>query len=282
MQKIKNVFVDENGNRKHLLPKHRIPQAPPAPAAPLAARSVETAPLTSSHLMAQKATLSAVDTNMTRGSLVQEAAFAQPAMVQPASTVLTREATVLETIEKPVVVQERIHPIEKEEIQQIIYREREQLDVRQITQMLHETEIKPTLFEQRELPAERREAIVERAAPIEENVVLATREVNATKRTSVILEPIINEVIKKTVIEEVQPVLELDIIAPTVILNTQPIHEKVVEAPTVYREVRQVKELGTRYVELNHEHYNKDVHMNLGANSPMSGKLHNTAVPVSF
>lgn len=58
---------------------------------------------------------------------------------------------------------ERIHPVMKEEIQPVIYREREQLDVKQVTQMMHETQIQPTIIQQRELPAQTREAIIERA-----------------------------------------------------------------------------------------------------------------------
>lgn len=101
-------------------------------------------------------------------------------------------------------------------------------------------------METRELAPEYREAIVEKAAPIMENVVLPTTEIDAVQRSTVVHAPILNEVIKKTIIEEVQPVLERDVIVPTVVQNTQPIYEKIVEAPVVYREVREVKELGTR------------------------------------
>jgi len=132
----------------------------------------------------------------------------------------------------------------KEEIQPVIYREREQLDVKQVTQMMHETQIQPTIIQQRELPAQTREAVIERAAPIAENYIAPTREVDATLRTQVVHAPIVNEVIKKTIIEEIQPVLERDIIQSTVIQNTQPIYEKFVEAPTVYREVRTVVDRG--------------------------------------
>jgi hypothetical protein len=84
-------------------------------------------------------------------------------MMQPALGEVRAAPTVIETIQKDVVVQERIHPVMKEEIQPVIYREREQLDVRQVTQMMHETQIQPTLVQQRELAAEVRAPIVERA-----------------------------------------------------------------------------------------------------------------------
>jgi len=154
------------------------------------------------------------------------------------------EPTVIETIQKDVVVHERIHPVQKEEIQPVIYREREQLDVKQVTQLLHETQIQPTLVQQRELAPQVREAVVERSAPITENYVAPSREVDATLRSQVVHAPIVNEVIKKTIVEEIQPVLERDIIQSTVIQNTQPIFEKFVDAPQVYRETRVVQDRG--------------------------------------
>ncbi|PRP78226.1 hypothetical protein PROFUN_13979 [Planoprotostelium fungivorum] len=183
-------------------------------------------------------------------SLSQGYEMNQGVYVQSAqrSSITRTEPTIIETIQKDVVIQERIHPVEKEEIQPIIYREREQLDVKQVTQMLHETQIEPTIIQQRELPAERREAIIERGAPIQENIILPTVQRDATLRTQQIHAPIVEEIIKKTVIEEVQPVLERDVFVPTIIQNTQPIYEKIVEAPTVYREVRTVQELGTREI----------------------------------
>jgi len=146
------------------------------------------------------------------------------------------EPTRLETIQKDVVVHERIHPMQKEEIQPIIYREREQLDVKQVTQMMHETQIQPTMVQHMELPAERREAIIERSAPIAENYVESSRVIDATARTQVVHAPIVEEVIKKTIVQEVQPVLERDVIVPSVVQTTVPIYEKIIEAPHVYRE----------------------------------------------
>jgi len=170
---------------------------------------------------------------MNQGLMAGQTTYVQSAK---RASLVRAEPTIMETIQKDVVIHERIHPVQKEEIQPIIYREREQLDVRQVTQMMHETQIQPTIIQQRELPAERREAIVERGAPIAENFIAATREVDATMRTQVVHAPIVNEVIKKTIIEEIQPVLERDIIQSTVIQNTQPIYEKIVEAPLVTRE----------------------------------------------
>ncbi|PRP83755.1 hypothetical protein PROFUN_09087 [Planoprotostelium fungivorum] len=151
-----------------------------------------------------------------------------------------------EVIQKEVVVHEHIHPVQKEEIQPVIYREREQLAVKQVTERLHETEIKPTLIEQRELAPEVREVMVEKAAPIAENYVAPSVEVDATLRSQVVHAPIVNEVIKKTVIEEVQPVLERDVIQSTLIQETKNIYEKVVEAPVLQRETLVERDLGVK------------------------------------
>jgi len=186
-----------------------------------------------------------VDANLNSGlNSNLNAGASQGVYVQSAkrSSVVRSEPTIIETIQKDVVVHERIHPVQKEEIQPVIYREREQLDVKQVTQMLHETQIHPTIVHQRELPAERREAIVERAAPIAENYIAPTTTTDATMRSQVVHAPIVNEVIRKTIIEEIQPVLERDIIQSTVIQNTQPIYEKYVDAPSVSRETRVVVE----------------------------------------
>lgn len=118
-----------------------------------------------------------------------------------ANTTVLREPVMLERQEKEVVVHEHIHPVEKEEIQPIIHRgehlstflvckswlfaEREQLEVRQVTERLHETEVAPTIIEQRELAPEVREVVIEKAAPIAENVQIATVEVDATLKNQV-------------------------------------------------------------------------------------------------
>jgi len=182
---------------------------------------------------------------MTGGMMTNQTTYIQSG--QRASLGLTRaEPTVREVIQKDTVIHEHIHPVQKEEIQPIIYREREQLDVKQITQMMHETQIRPTILEQRELPAERREAIIERGAPIAPNMVLPSSQIDATTRTQIVHAPIINEVIKKTVVQEIQPVLERDVFQSTVIQNTLPIYEKIIEAPQVTREVVSTRvELGT-------------------------------------
>jgi len=151
----------------------------------------------------------------------------------------------LERIEKQQVVREHIHPVMKEEIQPVIYREREQLDVKQVTQMLHETQIQPTTVEERQLPAQYRENVYQNNRPVQENIVLPSRDVEQTSHTRIVHEPIVNETIRKTVVEEIQPVVERDVYQPTLVQTERPIYEKIVEAPIVTRQVIDTRELGT-------------------------------------
>jgi len=224
--------------------------------------AVHTAPHTHNHTTAthEAAAFRPAEELVAAPVVVEKVAVVEPVLVEkevivePVLAAAVAEPVKRELIEKDVVVHEHIHPVEKEEIQPIIHREREQLEVRQVTERLHETEIAPTLVEKRELAPEVREVVVERAAPIAENIQLPSVEVDATLKSQVVHAPIVNEVVKKTVIEEIQPVLEKDVIVPTLVQKTQPIYEKIVEAPIVIREELAVKELGQTTVvrELGH------------------------------
>lgn len=148
------------------------------------------------------------------------------APVLPTNTVV--DPVVIETIEKDVVVHERIHPIEKAEVQPIIYRERELMEVRQITEPLHETRLEPTVLKSRELPAEVRAVVVERGTtPVEELVIPSTSRTELAQRSTIVNEPIVKERIKRTIIEEIQPVLERDVIYTTIVQHTMPVYEKM-------------------------------------------------------
>lgn len=156
----------------------------------------------------------------------------------PVSQIGLRESPVdYRTVQKDVVVQESIHPSEETLIQPVIHREREQLDVRQVTELRRATETQPVTEERRELPAERRETINQRGI-IEENVIQPSRTVDDVVRTERVLEPIIEETITRRVVEEVQPVLKKDVYVPSVVKTTLPIYEKVVEPARVFKEER--------------------------------------------
>jgi hypothetical protein len=154
------------------------------------------------------------------------------------------EPAQVQVIEKGTVVHEHVHTLEKEEIQPIIHREREQLDVHQVTQQLHETQIQPTLVQRRELAAEVRAPIIEKSAPIQENIAIPSVDRDATMKSTQINAPIVEETIRKTVIEEIQPVLDRDVVQSTLIQERKDIYEKVVEAPSVTRSTTYVQDRG--------------------------------------
>ncbi|PRP82085.1 hypothetical protein PROFUN_03775 [Planoprotostelium fungivorum] len=246
MQKIKNIIhhtnqtntTDSNTTHHHtlggLLHRHREPERLPT------SEPVMTQPVPAAELVQRQ---EVHDELLTKKEVLVPVEVKKVEIVEPAVATTTVEPLNIKHVEKDVVVHEHIHPVEKEEIQPVIFREREQMEVKQITERLHETEIQPTLIEKRDLAPEVREVVVEKAAPIPENVVLPSVDVDATLRSVEMHAPIVNEVIKKTVIEEVQPVLEKDTVVPTLIQETKPIYEKIVEAAVLIREELPMREI---------------------------------------
>jgi len=169
------------------------------------------------------------------------------------SVVDVREAPVIvEKIEKPAVVHEVYKTEEVVQIQPIIEREREQLDVYEVVQPMREREVIATEVREAVLPAQTRAVVVEdnsafltaRSVPGE----FSTREVVATRSQVVENAPIVHETIVHKVIEEVQPVIYKEIDRPVLIKETLPIYEKIVEAPRAHHTVLPMRDLGVRTV----------------------------------
>eukprot|EP01118_Nematostelium_gracile_P002281 TRINITY_DN1251_c0_g1_i2.p1 TRINITY_DN1251_c0_g1~~TRINITY_DN1251_c0_g1_i2.p1 ORF type:complete len:277 (+),score=96.94 TRINITY_DN1251_c0_g1_i2:41-832(+) len=173
------------------------------------------------------------------------------------TTESTREPVKTVAVAKETVIREVVHPVEEEIIQPVIHREREQTEVHQITQNIAESEILPTIVEEKTLPAqyigEFKESNVLAEAEFMKGTVDSSLEVDQVKHIRVVKEPIIEEVIKKTVIEVVQPVIHKETIAPHVIKETLPIYERIVEAPVVINEESTLLvNLGTKMPEPGH------------------------------
>lgn len=157
-----------------------------------------------------------------------------------------------EKFEKPTIVRETIMPQEKYEVQPIIHREREQLEVHEVVQPMHERDIAPTNVRYATLPSQMKADVRESDANFQNQYRAATTryvpdvETRETQREFVNRAPILEEHVSKKIVEEVQPVLYRDTIAPTLIEETQPIYEKIVETPTIFEETRQTVELGTK------------------------------------
>jgi len=164
----------------------------------------------------------------------------------------TREPVHRVTVPKEAIIREHIHPVEKVEVQPILHRERQQMEVHQIVQPVSEREVLPAVVQEKELPSQfigdfvesdalSREQYAQGAVKYESSV-----DVDGLRRLRIIKEPIVEEVITKTIIEEVQPVIHKETIAPVIIKETLPLYEKVVEAPIIYQEERSQVDKGIK------------------------------------
>jgi hypothetical protein len=152
---------------------------------------------------------------------------------------------IVERVEKPVVVHERVIPTQRTEVQPVIHRDREQVEYHEVLQPMKERDIAPTQVQRMELPAQR----FETRAP---DTGIPHREMRSDICTAPMTSeqfekaPIVEEVIHKRIIEEVQPVLYKETLRPVVVQATKPIFEHIVESPTVCEEVRPMVDLGTK------------------------------------
>jgi len=155
------------------------------------------------------------------------------------------EATTVERQEREPILRETIIPQERIEVQPVIHREREVLELHQVTQPVYEKEVRATKIESTELPAEYREKIEGSQAEFQERLREGLEGLHSSvkwenvERNVIDQTPIIHETIKKIVREEVQQVIYREVIEPRVIKETLPIYERVVEAPRVFRQERE-------------------------------------------
>lgn len=156
------------------------------------------------------------------------------------------------TVSKEAVIQEHIHPVEKIEVQPVLHRERQQMEVHQVVQPINEREVLPAVIQERELPAQYIGDFVESDALSKEEYAQgamkyeSTVEVDGVRRIRIVKAPIVEEVIRKTIIEEIQPVIHKETIAPVIIRETLPLYEKIVEAPIIIQEERSQMDMGLK------------------------------------
>jgi hypothetical protein len=153
-----------------------------------------------------------------------------------------------QTITKPAVIHETILGKEKQIVQPIIHREREQTEIHQLTQPFFQREVRPTMETSTMLPAEIRPVIdnTPRELPVEEGP-RGSVQIAPVQRELFQQQPIVEEVVHKKVIEEITPILQKEVIQPRVVHHVQPIFEKVIEAPVVIQETRPVQQLGQSF-----------------------------------
>jgi len=159
------------------------------------------------------------------------------------STVM-EEGAKISVRERGPVVHEKIFHIEEEDIQPIIHLERLKTEVVHITQPIKESQVMPTTIHERQLPAEIRPDVVVPHSAYAHREILPSVEYGAAERVQVLKTPIVEELVKKTIIEEIQPVIERDVYQPHIVNETKQIFEKVIEAPVYREEFRSVIDKG--------------------------------------
>jgi len=164
----------------------------------------------------------------------------QPVFQQVQTQVLMEPVQIQE---KPVVVHERIRKEEVEEIQPIIHREHEKLEVHQVTQPMIEQIVQPTIFQDRALASETRPIISKGSYIASTAIAQGTQDIQSFHKV-VEKSPIIMETERKRVLEEIQPVIYKEILQPTIIRETKDIYEKVIEAPIIIQETRTSQFIG--------------------------------------
>jgi len=158
----------------------------------------------------------------------------------------------LEKKERPTIIRENVLPTEKIEIQPVIHREREQLEVHEVYQPFHERDIAPTILKHETLPAQVRPEWRESDLNFQEKYKAATTKYSSEvhnqpiQREVINRAPIVEEHISKKIIEEVQPVLYRETVKPVFVEETQPIYERVVDAPVMFEETRNLVDLGVK------------------------------------
>jgi hypothetical protein len=167
--------------------------------------------------------------------------------------VLNQPITTIENMPKeirelPAIVKETIVPQQVTQVQPVIHRDREQVEVHKIMQPLHERDIAPTQVQHATLPQEVRQPVrmpdtqfqeQYRAAPIQPQTVYTPAQTTTVQK-----QPIVEETVHRKIIEEVQPVLYKEVVRPTVIQQTRPIYETFVESPQLFTEERPLRDLG--------------------------------------
>jgi hypothetical protein len=161
------------------------------------------------------------------------------------------EAIDVESTTKAPIFDEVILPKEIIEVQPVITREREQTEVHEVIKPIREQEILPAVIETKELPPITKETVVESGELFEKEYLESQQqfksnvEVEKVEEQRILRKPIVQEIIHKKVIEEIQPVIHKETVVPHVVKEFLPIHEKIVEAPKFFREELEERDLGT-------------------------------------
>jgi len=182
---------------------------------------------------------------------IKQTAAEGSAAAVSSKTELKQKEVLVDQVQEEIILQQKAPVLketvligEREEIQPVVYREREQTEIHEVTQPMFEREVLPTKVEERMLAAEVRAE--QRASTLEAEKMLkaesdkyhSTKTYAATQHQTIVKPAIVHETVKKNIVEEIQPVIYKETVQPVIIKETKPIYEKVVEAPKVVTEIR--------------------------------------------
>jgi len=167
---------------------------------------------------------------------------------------LKKQGVEVESIEKKPVIEDTLKPVETVEVQPVVSLEREQTEIHNVIMPLREKEVLPASYEEKILPTIEREVIQSGEQFNQQYQQLAEQyqsklNVESVEHVKVLKAPIVQEVIHKKIIEEIQPVIQKETILPHVIHEILPVHERLVEAPILVKEVLPEKDLGITLIE---------------------------------
>jgi len=173
---------------------------------------------------------------------------------KPDLEALKKEGVEVDSFTKKSILEETIKPIQRIEIQPIVNLEREQTEIHEVIQPINEREVLPETVEERLLPTLEKEEVRESEEYFKKEYQALSEKfkssvnVDKVEHVKLVKAPVINEVIHKKVIEEIQPVIHRETIVPHLIKETMPIHERLVEAPVLIQEVLPERDLGTTFL----------------------------------
>lgn len=143
--------------------------------------------------------------------------------------------------EKPLIVQEKILPTERVEIQPIIYREREIPEYREIIQPMRERHVEATEVRTITLPAEHKPTIrcTNNQTTQKRSEKIGSETITAEVQREVITKPpIVREIIRTRIIQEIQPIIYKELIRPVVITQTQPVYKRMVQSSNIVEDTK--------------------------------------------
>jgi hypothetical protein len=145
----------------------------------------------------------------------------------------------------PATKQETIRHVEIEKVQPVIHRQREQTEIKQVIQPIEKKVVAPsslTVKEEEHIDLGRREEQPSQmpleGTPGEAPLVTSKVEKVGTEKHIAVAQPKVTEVLRKNIVEQIQPVILQETVVPHVTEQTQHFYEKVVEKPVVTHEIK--------------------------------------------